>query len=104
MGSEGYSEECVEDGRTIVSELVANSVRHAQPLADGTIEVTWESTDAALRFSVTDGGSGTRPRTVHAPAMALAGRGMSIVETLAASWWLDGSRSHSTVHALLQVQ
>ena len=39
MTDHGSSREHVEDARVVVSELVANSIRHAQPLADGTIVV-----------------------------------------------------------------
>ena len=93
----------IDDARVVISELVANSVRHAQPLADGDIVVSWHMNDKGLQISVTDGGSGTRPRKVDAPSSALAGRGMAIVETLAESWWADRTRSKSTVHALLAV-
>jgi serine/threonine-protein kinase RsbW len=103
MDENGGSGEAVEDARVIISELVANSVRHARPLADGQIHVTWSLEDRGLQLSVTDGGSPTRPRTVHAPSSALAGRGMGIVEVLAKEWWTERSGARSTVHALLNV-
>jgi serine/threonine-protein kinase RsbW len=95
--------EAVEDARVVVSELVANSVRHARPLPDGNLLVSWALAPGGLQLSVTDGGSPTRPRTVHAPSSALAGRGMAIVETLAQDWWTDRTPSRTTVHALLAV-
>ena len=92
----GGSGEAVEDARVVISELVANSVRHARPLADGQIQRRPGSLeDARLQLSVTDGGSGTRPRNVHAPSSALAGRGMAIVEMLAAGL-VD--RAHRLAH------
>jgi anti-sigma regulatory factor (Ser/Thr protein kinase) len=99
----GISGDTVEDARVVISELVANSVRHAQPLPDGDIIVSWKIARQGLQISVTDGGSGTRPRKVDAPSSALAGRGMAIVETLAQTWWSDKTRSRSTVHAVLAV-
>ena len=99
----GLSGDVVEDARVVISELVANSVRHAQPLPDGDLLVTWKMANQGLQISVTDGGSGTRPRKVTAPSSALAGRGMAIVETLADTWWSDKTRSRSTVHAVLAV-
>jgi serine/threonine-protein kinase RsbW len=99
----GVRRDAIDDARVVISELVANSVRHAQALPDGDIVVSWHMTDQGLQISVTDGGSGTRPRKVNAPSSALAGRGMAIVETLAESWWADRTRSKSTVHALLAV-
>ena len=99
----GIRGDVVEDARVVISELVANSVRHAQPLPDGDIVVSWKVAKQGLQISVTDGGSGTRPRKVNAPSSALAGRGMAIVETLAETWWSDKTRSRSTVHAVLAV-
>jgi anti-sigma regulatory factor (Ser/Thr protein kinase) len=97
----GWSCEAVEDARVVVSELVANSVRHAKPLPDGSIVVRWAEEDGGIQLSVTDGGSSTRPRNVHAPSTALAGRGMSIVEVLAQRWWTECTTSRCTVHVLL---
>lgn len=99
----GVRREVVDDARVIISELVGNSVRHAQPLAGGDIVVSWAVSDRGLQISVTDGGSGTRPRKVNASSSALAGRGMAIVETLADSWWADRTRTSSTVHAVLSL-
>jgi anti-sigma regulatory factor (Ser/Thr protein kinase) len=102
MVEDGRDEESIEDARVIISELVANSVRHAQPLADGTILVSWTVEHDVVKVTVTDGGSGTRPRNVHAPSSALAGRGMAIVEMLSLRWWAERSGSRSSVHALLR--
>ncbi len=101
MVDRGASLDNIEDARLIVSELVGNSVRHARPLPDGTITVTWIDTPRGLQISVTDGGSVTRPRTVRATSSALSGRGMTIVETLATSWWSERSDARSTVYALI---
>ncbi len=103
MKEAGGSGEAVEDARVVISELVANSVRHAQPLSDGQIHVSWTLEGRGLQLSVTDGGSGTRPRTVNAPSSALAGRGMAIVDVLAQEWWTERTGSRSTVHALLHL-
>jgi anti-sigma regulatory factor (Ser/Thr protein kinase) len=99
----GARREVVDDARVVISEMVGNSVRHAQPLADDVIVVSWRLTDRGLQISVTDGGSGTRPRKVNASSSALAGRGMAIVETLADTWWAERTRSKATVHAVLSL-
>lgn len=99
----GCSRETIDDARLVMSELVGNSVRHAQPLPDGTILVSWGMERRGLQLSVTDGGSGTRPRRVKAPSSALAGRGMTIVDVLAREWWSERAGSRSTVHAVLHV-
>lgn len=97
-GSQG---ERIDDARVVVSELVANAVRHAQPLADGCLVVTWSVGSRGLEISVTDGGSPTTPHTVEAPASATSGRGMSIVETLVTDWWLEHAPSRTTVHTVM---
>lgn len=103
MADHGSSREHIEDARVIISELVANSVRHAQPMPDGNILISWAEDRRGLQLSVTDGGSATRPRKLNAPSSALAGRGMAIVESLAVSWWAEQTRSRSTVHAVLSI-
>ncbi len=101
MIARGTTGEVVEDAPAVVSELVANSVRHAQPLADGCLDVSWALESRGLLISVTDGGSPTNPHRVDAPVSATSGRGLSIVETLVSSWWLENGPSKTTVHALL---
>ena len=97
------SRDAIEDARVIISELVANAVRHARPLSDGHILVTWTMADSGVELAVTDGGSSTRPRNVNAPSTATAGRGMAIVETLARDWWTEHTPCRTTVHAVLKV-
>lgn len=104
MKERGTRGERIEDARVVVSELVANSVRHAQPLADGSLIVTWSAGDRGLQISVTDGGSPTAPHTVDAPASATSGRGMSIVQTLVTDWWLEHSPSRTTVHTVMPLK
>ncbi|MET0838073.1 MAG: ATP-binding protein [Marmoricola sp.] len=101
MRSLGAGDESSDDARLVVSELVGNAVRHARPLADGTMQVAWTTLDSTLEIAVTDGGALTTPEVVEAGVSDLAGRGLSIVETLAARWWVESSRSRTTVHALV---
>jgi anti-sigma regulatory factor (Ser/Thr protein kinase) len=103
MGENGGNGEAIEDARVIISELVANSIRHASPLSDGQIHVSWVLEPRGIDLSVTDGGSSTRPRKVNAPSSALAGRGMAIVEMLSQEWWSERTGSRTTVHALLHI-
>jgi anti-sigma regulatory factor (Ser/Thr protein kinase) len=95
--------EVLDDCRLVVSELVGNSVRHAQPLADGTMEIGWHKNADGLDIAVTDGGAVTLPRRVESGLSDLAGRGLAIVEALATKWWIETSQSRTTVHALLDV-
>lgn len=103
MVAQGSSGDQVDDARLIISELVANAVRHAQPLPDGNLGISWRLDPRGVQVAVTDGGSPTRPRRVDAPASALAGRGMGLVEELSISWWAEQTRSRSTVYAVLSM-
>jgi anti-sigma regulatory factor (Ser/Thr protein kinase) len=97
----GLSDDTVEDARLVLTELVANSVRHARPLSDGNIVVSWLRENGDVELRVTDGGGSTVPRQVRASSSALAGRGMTIVDALASRWWTERSSTRSTVHVLL---
>jgi len=97
------NQELRDDARLVVSELVGNAVRHARPLADGTMRVAWKSRDYGIDIAVTDGGALTTPEVVEAGVSDLAGRGLGIVETIASRWWVESTRSRTTVHALLAV-
>ena len=92
-----------DDARLVISELVGNSVRHARPLADGTMQVSWGHRHDGLDIAVTDGGALTTPERVEAGVSDLAGRGLAIVETLASRWWVESTRSRTTVHALIDI-
>ncbi len=93
--------ERLDDARLVVSELVGNAVRHARPLADGTMRVAWTAGPTGIDIAVTDGGALTTPERVDAGVSDLAGRGLSIVESLADRWWVESTRSRTTVHAVL---
>ena len=100
-----------DDAVLILSELVSNALRHALPLAGGTIRVAWwMADDKVLRIAVTDGG---RPQRGHAPLpapgpradpegldlvaadlddvdeSAVDGRGLGIVGLLADAWGVE---------------
>ncbi|MCW2819582.1 MAG: anti-sigma regulatory factor [Marmoricola sp.] len=95
--------ECCEDARLVVSELVGNAVRHARPLADGTMRVAWAQLANGIDIAVSDGGARTAPERRDPALSDLAGRGLAIVDVLASRWWVETSRSRTTVHALLPV-
>ena len=99
----GQPIDVIEDSRLVVSELVGNAVRHARPLADGTVIVAWNQADTGLDIAVTDGGAPTEPHAVDAASSDLAGRGLTIVQELSSRWWLETTRSRSTVHALVHL-
>jgi anti-sigma regulatory factor (Ser/Thr protein kinase) len=96
-----------DDAVLILSELVSNALRHALPLAGGTIRVAWwMADDKVLRIAVTDGGR-QRPRPTPVPTAgptgldlvaadlddvdesAVDGRGLGIVGMLADDWGVE---------------
>ena len=99
----GQPGDVIDDSRLVLSELVGNAVRHAKPLADGTVHVAWNRAATGLDLAVTDGGASTVPHPVEAGTSALAGRGLEIVSQLSNRWWLETTRSRSTVHALVRL-
>lgn len=91
----------VEDAEVVVSELVANSLRHAVPLGEGGVRVSWQLTEDVLIVKVTDGGGPARPEEARAAAGATGGRGLAIVRELSSSWGYSEDDQAVTVHAIL---
>lgn len=92
----------MEDARVVVSELVANSLRHAKPLDDHTIAVGWSVHPDVLRLTVTDGGSPSSAPAPRRPGeLATGGRGLKMVQTLAERWGVESEESSTTVWAEL---
>ncbi|MEO7129910.1 MAG: ATP-binding protein, partial [Dermatophilaceae bacterium] len=52
----------VDEAEIVVSELVANAVRHARALPDGSIRVHWRVKNNVVEVEVSDGGGPTEPR------------------------------------------
>ena len=94
----------LDDARLVVSELVANSLRYAEPLDDHTITVGWSLRTDVLRVSVTDGGSMTSVPNPRRPEdLATGGRGLKIVQALAERWGVDRKGGGTTVWAELSL-
>jgi anti-sigma regulatory factor (Ser/Thr protein kinase) len=77
----GFETPVVEIAELLVSELVTNAIAHAHSAPVMRIDVTGQ----AVRVAVQDASPG--PVEVHeAPQDAAHGRGLLLVDTLAASW------------------
>lgn len=94
----GSDPDTVAEARLVATELVGNAVRHARPLPNGTVLVRWKEEDRALALSVCDGGGPTRPEPVDAAPYDVHGRGLKIVEALAARWWVERNNQLHAVH------
>ena len=93
--------EVVEEAAMVVSELLGNSVRHAAPLADGTVRIHWQVKGGVVELDVTDGGGGTVPKPLPPSIYAVFGRGLRIVRSLAHEWGVLDEDRGCTVWACL---
>lgn len=94
----------LEDARVVVSELVANSLRHATPLDDEKIAVGWTFEPDIVRVTVTDGGSPMSvPSQRRTGELAVGGRGLKIVQSLAKRWGVQAEERGTTVWAELSL-
>ncbi len=91
--------EVVEEAEIVVSELVANAIRHAKPLADGAIRVHWKVKNNVVEVEVSDGGGPSIPRPAPPTTWAPGGRGLRIVRSLAHEWGVLEEPNGRTVWA-----
>lgn len=99
----GYDDGVVDDARLVLSELVGNAIRHATPLLNGTLLIRWRLEGGRLLLTVCDGGGVTAPTRLDARPDALGGRGLTIVEALSSSWWVERTRQVSAVHVWMDL-
>jgi anti-sigma regulatory factor (Ser/Thr protein kinase) len=97
----GVSAEIIDEAEIVVSELVANAIRHARALPDGTVRVHWKVKNDQVEVEVSDGGGPTQPRPAPRSAWTAAGRGLRIVRSLAHEWGVQEDRGGRTVWAAL---
>lgn len=74
------------DVALIVSELVTNSVLHANVGPDETLTVECTAIQDRLRITVTDPGSHLEPHVREPDHHASGGYGLAIIETLCSAW------------------
>jgi serine/threonine-protein kinase RsbW len=94
-------EATVDEAELVLSELVANSLRHASPLPDGTIRVHWKAKNDVVELEVSDGGGQTAPSVRRPAPWAPSGRGLRIVRSIAHEWGVVEDRGTVTVWAAI---
>ena len=88
-----------DDAMLVLSELVSNAVRHAEPLPTGEIGVSWSVTHDVIHLEITDGGSSTRPQANIVAMTSMGGRGLDIVRSVSSEWGVTEGDSSVTVWA-----
>ena len=97
----GVSAPVIDESEIVVSELVANAIRHARPLTDGAIRVHWKVKNNVVEVEVSDGGGPTVPRPAPPTTWGPGGRGLRIVRSLAHEWGVIEDPNGRTVWASL---
>jgi anti-sigma regulatory factor (Ser/Thr protein kinase) len=98
LGAEwGVEEEPLHDAAMVVTELVANAVDHAHTPSTLTVGLDGRGLSIAVR----DGNAAQGPRPRPVDPTARRGRGLQMVEALAASWGVTVHPDGKTVWAVL---
>jgi anti-sigma regulatory factor (Ser/Thr protein kinase) len=87
--SEQLPEDQLGDVRLLVSELVTNSLRHAELGDDDHIRLAVEVSDARVRVEVSDPGPGFAPVDPSDDPETADGWGLYLVATLADRWGVE---------------
>jgi anti-sigma regulatory factor (Ser/Thr protein kinase) len=91
------------DVALVLSELLSNALRHADPLPGGNIEVCWRLDAVRVQVSVADGGGETRPELGEPTPGATGGRGLRIVAKLSRGWGTSHGDVGTTVWAQVPI-
>ena len=89
----------LQDAELLVSELVANGIRHAAP----PIVLRVDCDGASMQVCVSDG-SPALPRVLRVPPEAVSGRGMALVDFISEQWGVEPSEHGKTTWFRLGVE
>jgi anti-sigma regulatory factor (Ser/Thr protein kinase) len=90
--------------RLIATELVTNSLRHADNVVAKPIALVLELTGGRLRIEVSDAGGASSPQLQQNDPGAAAGWGLRLVDQLASSWGIERSPEICTVWCDLELR
>ena len=103
LAAAGVPDQARDDVLLVLSELVSNAVRHAEPLPTGEIGVSWSVTPDVIHLEITDGGASTRPQASVVAMTSMGGRGLDIVRSVSSRWGVIEREGSVTVWADLPV-
>lgn len=105
LGATDLPQRVIDDSVLVVSELMTNAVRHAQPLrTEGrpdAIRLRWTAAPDRVAIDVTDGGGQDRPHVETADLADIGGRGLAIVQAVATNWGVTRAGRAVTVYAVV---
>jgi serine/threonine-protein kinase RsbW len=101
LRSAGVPQSTIDDACAVLTELLANSVRHARPRPDGQVLVTMSLDHESVSIAVADGGGTSVPSLVEPPPLAAGGRGLEIVRMLTLDWGVRAAAEGITVFGVL---
>lgn len=88
----------------VATELLSNALQHAAALPEDDLVICWNVDGKSVQLEVTDGGGGWRhPHIRYAGPRDTTGRGLSIVDSLAAEWGVEERDQSTSVWATLRV-
>lgn len=93
------ADQIVTDTQLVVTELLANAMKHGRPMPDGRIRVYWRVRSGRVEFEVEDGGGDTEPAPVphRIDSTAASGRGLRLVRSIADEWGVEKTETGTTV-------
>ncbi len=83
---DGVDDATLDDARLVVSELVANSVRHAGLREGDRIRLEVEEGGDGVRIGVVDPGPGFDPKLTEPEPVRPSGWGLYLVDRIASEW------------------
>ncbi|MEV7964635.1 ATP-binding protein [Sphaerisporangium sp. NPDC088356] len=101
-GTLGLGHPALDDVTLLVSELTTNAVLHSDSRDGGPVSITLLECDQAIRLTVRDAGSDSRPR-VSGDLCGEGGRGLFLVEEISQRWGVDEDETGRVVWCEVKV-